>query len=519
MKQVPSRLLRPLALAVALIVALIAAGCGSGGSSSGSSSDAAAKPGGVIRVGMNAEPTTLNPSAEIESQAIWVGGQINETLFKYTEDSKIVPMLATGSKVSSDGLTWTFPIRKGVTFSNGHSMTAEDVVFSIDAARKSVNWTAFWEEIESVEAVTSSTVRIKTKKPVAAMVADLTHYSTGIVPKNYGGVSEKEFANHPVGTGPFMLKSWKRGREVTLTKNPHYWQPNQPPANEVVFLDIPDENSRLEQLRGGDLDAIVQPNWSSLKSLEESPDLSVTNQGMATASFISLNLNKPQFKDLRIREAISLAIDREGLVKAASEGFGEPAGSILPPAVPYWNQEIKPTAQDVAKAKELVAEAVKAGVDPNFTLELESGATAFEAEGQIIQQNLKEVGISIKLQPLDTSTLLERWLGGVADATLASNENGLPDPAEYISVSLGVIGKPNGAKTAPLEAKVAEANTELNTGKRKAMYYEIQEEMAEELQLIPLIYKPIIWGLQSNVTGFEVTPVSRIWLNKAGFTS
>jgi peptide/nickel transport system substrate-binding protein len=506
------------AISVALIAGLTVAGCGGGGSSS-SSRDAVAEPGGVIHVGMNAEPTTLNPSSEIELQAFWVSGQINETLFKYTEDSKIVPMLATGSKVSSDGLTWTFPIRKGVKFSNGQPMDAEDVVFSIDAARKSINWEGFWEEIESVEAVTPSTVQIKTKLPLAAMLADLTHYSVGIVPNNYGGVSEKEFAEHPVGTGPFMFKSWKRGQAVTLVKNPDYWRAEQPLAEEVVFMDIPDESSRLAQFRSGDLDAISQPNWSALSGLEQAPELSVKNPGMANASFISLNLKEPQFKDPRIREAINLAVDREGLVSAASADYGEPAGSILPPTVLYSDQNIEPTTQNIAKAKELVAEVAQSGVDPNFTLELESGAAAVEAEAQIIQQNLKEVGISVTLQPLDTSTLIERWLVGESEATLASNESGLPDPSEYMSVSLVVIGKPNGADTESMESKVADANAQLNADKRKELYYEVQEELAKELQLIPLIYKPTIWVIRSNISGFEVSPVNRIWLNKTGFTS
>jgi peptide/nickel transport system substrate-binding protein len=508
------------AILLTLVGSALAIGCGGTGSTSsrGESDVAEGVPGGVLRIAQLADPNSLTPSEVIGTAATEVSAQISEPLFKQNEEGKIVPLLATGYKRTADGLTWVFPIRKGVTFSDGKSLTATDVVFSLNAARKSPIYASYFEDFESVKALSPTSVQVRTKKPMAAMLADLTFYAAAIVPDNYGGVSEKEFAQHPVGTGPFVLKSWTHGQSVTLVKNPSYWDSTAPLLDEVVFSTVPDDNSRISQFRGGEVDLIGQPAWSQLKSLEQAPGVQVGNFGLYQVDTLVLNMNRPLFKDRRVREAVNLAIDREGVIAAALNGYGEPAGSFLPPTMPFTDQSIKAPAQDLNRARKLLAEAVQDGVDPSFTLTTFAGQAYGAAASQIVQQDLNEVGFKVELQPLDEAALIEESVSGNLDAQLIFYYAGLPDPSELTNLYIQSVSKPNGGRTQPLEELAGRASSELDLAKRQALYEQIQEAVAEELLLVPLDYAPAIWTMQEGVTGLEVNSIDTIWLNHTGFT-
>jgi peptide/nickel transport system substrate-binding protein len=509
--------------AVVAVVAFAVAGCGGGGGSGtggpgggGSTSDAA--PGGKLTIGQLGEAPTLAPAEIVESASVEVSTQINEPLYKQNEAGKIVPLLATGYKRSKDGLTWTVGVRKGVKFSDGKPMSADDVVFSLEAARKSPIWAGLWEEVESVKALSPSSVQIKTKKPMAALLSDLSSYSAAIVPDHYGGMTEKEFAQDPIGTGPFELKSWAHGRSLTLVKNAHYWQSGQPSVDEIVFTTVPDDSSRVAQMKSGALDIIGQPEFAQFDAFESTPGFSINEYGMFRVDVMSLNLKKPVFQNHLVREAINLAIDREGVVSAALFGHGEPANSFLPPTIEYADAAIKAPAQDLEKAKALLAEAVKEGVDPSFTLTTIAGMAYGQIAGQIIQQNLDEVGFNVTLQALDNATVTEQWLGGEATAVLSGYYGAIPDPSELSGFYLSAIAAPNGVETKSLEAIAADAATELDSTRRAALYSELQEKVGAELQQINIDFQPAVWVTQDQVTGLEVNSINTPWLNRTGFT-
>jgi peptide/nickel transport system substrate-binding protein len=265
-----------LVMAMLIPTTLAVGGCGGGGETGSSTGDAAAasaKPqaGGVLNVAQGPEVISLDPQVAIDPVSINVLSQIMEPLYKANAEGKIEPWLATKATTSKNELTWTFALRRGVKFSNGEPLTAEDVVFSIDSARKGANWGALFEAVAAVEAPSPSTVVIKVKHPLPAMEALLSSYSTVVVPKNYGGVSEKEFAADPIGTGPFVLGPRKHGSSLTLTANPGYWKQGEPYLEKVVFDNVSDDNSRVSQLQGGELDVISSPPFSQIAMLEQDP--------------------------------------------------------------------------------------------------------------------------------------------------------------------------------------------------------------------------------------------------------
>ena len=235
------------AAAALAVVPLVLAGCGAAagsGSGAGSGASGSSKPvdGGNLVIDRSNDAVSMNKTTTFDNSSIYVMEQIMEPLFTVSNNGKSVePWLATGYTVSPNKLTYTIKLRSGVKFSNGQPMTAADVKFSIDqdTATGSTGWGYINSAIKQVVAVNSSTVQIDLKYAWAPILADLSLFSNGIIPNNYGGESETAFYNHPIGTGPFEWDVWKKGQYIKLVKNPHYWQPGKPYLNSVSSTSSP----------------------------------------------------------------------------------------------------------------------------------------------------------------------------------------------------------------------------------------------------------------------------------------
>src|SRR5689334_23452664 len=244
-------------IAVSALAALTGCGGSSGsGSGSGSGTSAAAGTpvkGGDLVIARTADSQSMNNTTVFDNESIWVFEQIFQTLYTVTPNGKgVQPMLATSYKVSADKKTYTFTLRQGVKFSTGQPMTSADVKFSIDQARAAAKgWGYIDTAIKSVDAPTPSTVVVNLKYPWAPLLADLSLFSNGIVPANYGGKSETAFYNAPVGTGPFKWDYWHKGSALKLVRNTYYWEPGKPYLNSVTWTDTPSDNTRELQLKGG----------------------------------------------------------------------------------------------------------------------------------------------------------------------------------------------------------------------------------------------------------------------------
>jgi peptide/nickel transport system substrate-binding protein len=492
-------------------------GCG-GSSSNTSSSGAEAKPGGTLTIGLHQDPESLTPAESLTGQAMTVISQMNQTLFTTNEAGELKPLLAEKMTTSPDRLTSTIKLKSNIKFSNGQPMTSADVVFSIDAARKSTYYSSFYEKITNVSAPNPTTVVIKTKEPEPVLEEYLASWVSAIVPKNYGGVSGPEFSEHPIGTGPFKFKSWAHGESVAMVKNPNYWQSGQPLLNEVVFRILPEDNSRVAQMRGGELDAMEEPPFPQLPGLEQAGFKKSLSPKTLTQVLV-LNQNEPLFKNADIRKAIDVAIDRKGIVETAVKGEGEPAGSFLNPEMPLFDSSIAPPTQNTEEAKRLVAAAVKEGVNPSFTLITFSGEAYWSSASQIIQQNLNEVGFHVTLEPMDSTAALARLEESNFDVESSGYINSISDPSELTSYIISYVLKPSGADVTQLESDARRASVAEQPAKRREGFDKVQADVAAERGLISLSYLPLPWVLAPNVVGFEQTPLNLINLSKAGFSS
>ena len=195
--------------------------------------------GGNLVIARTADSQSMNNTTVFDNESIWIFEQIMQPLYTVTPNGKgVQPWLATSYTVSPDKKTYTFTLRKGVKFSNGKPMTSADVKFSIDQASAAAKgWGYINTAIKSVSAPSPGTVVVHLKYPWAPLLADLSLFSNAIVPANYGGQTENQFYQHPIGTGPFKWDYWHKGSALKLVRNPYFWQKGKPYVDSVTWTD------------------------------------------------------------------------------------------------------------------------------------------------------------------------------------------------------------------------------------------------------------------------------------------
>ena len=514
------------AAATLLIGAFVLVGCGGGGSSSGGSDTAGAgteesaapESGGTLTMAQGEEVTTLDPQLAILPAELNVVSQISEPLWRENTDGKLVPWLVEKVKTSQDEKVYTLTLKKGIRFSTGQEMTSADVLFTLEAARKSDYWESLLAGITKLEAPNPQTVVIANKEPAAELPTILSQWSFGIEPKNLSGKSTKEFASDPIGTGPFKLGPWKRGESLTLEKNPYYWQQGKPYLDKIEIKTVTDPNSRVSQLQGGQLELIYSPPWTQVEAIEASPETDFGEFPLGFLKVLQMNGQNPLFQNKKIREAVNISLDREGMVNAVLHGKGEPAGSFVPPPIEFHDPSLKAPEQDVEKAKELVAEAVKEGANPGFTLSLPNEDDFWVNGAQIVQQNLEEVGFKVKISKLDTSTWFENLETGKYDLATGFIYSAVPTPTEIFGGYNAFEGQFTKTDTTETEKLFSEALAEPDKAKRQQLYYELQEFVNNEQYVINVVYEPFAWAFRNSVQGLYVGNVGIPWLEDAGLS-
>ena len=510
-------------IAVGALAAL--AGCGgSSGSSAPAAASGAPVKGGDLVIARTADSQSMNNTTVFDNESIWVFQQIFQTLYTVTPNGKgVQPLLATSYTVSADKKTYTFTLRSGVKFSTGQPMTSADVKFSIDQASAAAKgWGYINTAIKSVEAPTPSTVVVNLKYPWAPLLADLSLFSNGIVPANYGGKTETQFYNAPVGTGPFKWDYWHKGSALKLVRNPNYWEKGKPYLNSVTWTDVPSDNTRELQLKGGQAQVDEFPAWSTVGSLKTTPGVTMNLFNSTRTDYLAFNELRKPFQDVHVRRAISLAVDRAALVKAVLFGNGKPAKSLFPPQVPYYQAATQGLQFDLTEAK---AEMAKSSVPHGFstTILVSSGFSDYLTIATILQSELKPLGINLKIQQLDPNTANTNQQSLKYDMTLTYWTMDIPDPDELATFG---VDPNSGAKSFftaynnPTVVKAThDAEQTLSTSARQDLYNTVQSDSASDAFMAFLYNSPYAYATTSSVHGFYVTPLGNyhlenVWLSK-----
>lgn len=503
-------MLRKTTTLLCLITAVAVGGCGGGDSSTATGP---ATSGGTLQLAQAADVTGFDQTTLVDNESIRVVSQITESLYRADDTGKLIPWLATGYEKSNGDKTWTFTLRDDVEFSDGTPLTADDVVYTLNRTLESAAWSFILTGVEKVSAPSPTTVEITTDKPSVALLAEVANFVNGVVPEDLGGKSEKEWAQDPIGTGPFMLDTWNRGTSVILKRNPNYWMADRPYLDEVVINAIPDSNSRISQLQAGQQNVSAAPPFSQINTLKGS-GFGVAESALARVDQLYINVDEEPFTDPQVREAIGLAIDREAIVKGALFGNGQAAKGFLAPSVtPDTN--LPDLVPDVAQATDIVSGLPASS--RKFSMIIASGDVLAKAEAQILQQQLNAVGFDVSLEPVDTAALTQDWQTSKFGALLTYTSSDIVDPSEVAGFYIGNAGLFTNAPTEELAGMITTADTTLDPADRAAQYDKIQESVNSENALMSLVVEPYIYGVQSDVTGFTVNPTGIYWLSDVGF--
>jgi peptide/nickel transport system substrate-binding protein len=505
-----------LALALLAAAGVAAAFAGKG------SSHSAATPqhGGSITIARIEDSQSFDKTNVFQNESIWLDEQIMEPLYTVTANGKSEkPWLATGYKVSNGGKTYTFTLRKGVKFSNGQPMTSADVKFSLDDARaQSKGWGFLDTAIKNITAPAPDTVVVHLKYKWAPFLADIALFANGIIPNHFAGQTRKAFYSHPIGTGPFMWDKRVVGQSVTFQRNPNYWQAGKPYLDSVTWTYVTDENTRALQLQGNQIQVDEFPPFNSIAKLQHTNGVTMTLFPSTRTDYLVMNEQYAPLADVHVRRAISYAIDRAAIVKSVLFGYGKPANSFLPPQVPFYSPNAGGLQFNMAKAK---AEMAKSKYPKGFKVSLlvGAGAQVESANGQILQNQLKQLGIDLSFKQEDTSTEFNDVEKQKYQLAFQYWTMDIADPDELVTFAVDPAGGAHSFYTDynnPTVIKDShQAQRETNVATRAKLYTKIQQLASQDAFMGFLYYSPFRYAYSSKLHGFNVYPLGNYHLEDA----
>ena len=514
-----------IAITLLLVLAVSAGLVGCGGSPQAQPKDTskdkpAPKPTKSVVFARASDSDNLDPVIQDGNPNIWIFNLVMEGLIRTTNDGKgIEPCLAEKWEFNQDKTALTFTLRKGVKFSDGTPVTVQDWVFSLDRARltKESPWQFSLEAVKEVKALDADHLQIVLKSPWAPILADLAMFNATVTSEAYfKKVGLEGFSQKPLGTGPFYFVEWKKGEHISLKKNPNHWQKDVPLVDEIKFVVVPEDNTRIMQLQGGTVDLIDAVPWSRIDEIRKDPNLQMVLAPSTSTTYLVLNNAREPFKKLKVRQALAYATDRDALVKTVLFGNGKVAVSFRPPDGPMYNDKLQPKPYDPVKAKQLLAEA---GYSKGFktTIMINPATIANVQIATVLKEQWAKVGIELNIIQYDGPTLSAKRRGSEYDVTTSGWTDDIVDPsqeAEYMCVSKTSKNFWTNWGNQEADGLAQQAKSEMDTAKQQKIYDRIQELVYNEVPLIPLYHTPYPVGMRKGITGFIQTPLGNYRFEK-----
>ncbi len=477
----------------------------------------AADAAGILKIGRHQDSTTLDPIFTIQNADIWVMNNMNSLLVRVNRDATDVePDLAESWDISADGLTYTFHLREGLMFSDGSPLKASDAKFSLERLRDAEGsvMAGMFSVMKSVEAPDDRTVVVTLNQPSAPFLAAMAMFAAAVLPEAAVSAAGAEFGNNPVGAGAFVLDEWKRGEYLRLKKNPHYWDAARVQLDGVEWVYIPNDNTRVLKLQAGEVDAIVFVPFNRVAELEGDANITVHLDPSSREDHMLINHAHEPLGDVRVRQALYHALDRQAIVDAVTFGYGKVANSFVPAGAMFYSADNPDYAFDPEKAKALLGEA---GVD-GLTLDLllTAGDSVHDQIGVIVKDQLAKVGVDVNLVKQEEGQQWESTVAGEYDISVNYWTNDIIDPDQ--KATFCVYGDDENKsyytsyKNPEVTRLVDQGRVELDRAKRAAIYADIQKIAKQDAHWIDLYYSPFRNASRSNVKGFFQSPMGRFML-------
>lgn len=506
------------------IFAILLAGCTSSPKSEGDqAAKATSKEGGTLVISSMIEPDTLDLT-----RSTWIDSTIAlmyDPLITLDNSGKIIPWLAESYNISEDGKIWTFTLRKGVKFHSGEPLNAEAMKYSIETMLKDSPVKSIMGPITKVDVVDEQTFKIIFSEPYAPFMSTVVRdLLTPIDPKRHKE-NPDNFGKNPSATGPIMFDKFERGQSVSYKKNPDYnWGgssvENKGPlhVDEVVFRFLKDDDTRILEFKKGTIQVLSDVPATYVGDLKKVSGVKIESSLGLGMEYLGMNNQNPMFRDVRVRQALAMAVDRDSINQVAHSGYAQPLFGPLPPTVPGYSEKIEGLvkgmyAKNLGKAKSLLAEVgykdsnkdgilVKDGKPFSFEL-MVTAEPAFQRIAQILQSQFREIGVDMKITITDIPTWEDRTKKGNYDMFLLYWSYNDP---EILNLAFGTKGTNRMHIDNPeLEKLLLKGSVVTNVEERMKVYEQAQEILVKETPWIPLFTPETLTATQ-GIEGFKLNP-------------
>jgi len=470
--------------------------------------------GGVVRVGVPGSAASFDPTVETIFEALWVMEHVYSNLIRVTPQMALEPELALAWESNETGDQWTVTLRDGVKFHDGSYFTSEDVVATFEHflnPESSSQYRSNITMVERVEATSPTEVVFHLSSPFGEFPETLSHYQAKMLPAG----KMNELATNPIGTGPYRLDSHVPGERTVLKRFDDFYDlEGQAFIDEIQYLAIPEEATKMAALTSGSVELVNEVQPTSLPIVQNAPGVVTTEIITGSHQPIAMDVTQSPFDDPRVREALKLVIDREGLVAVVLQGHGEPAADqVVPPSDPMYG-EIAIPGQNLDRARELLAEAGYAdGLD--LVLHTTPGRPGMLETALTFKDMAAGAGVNVEVvsHPVDafwadfwkkTPFFVSNWIGRPTAEMLLSQL--------YMCDSSGAEGK---WCNPAFDALIMEARATLDPDARRKILTEAQQILSDEGPVIVPYFRSYIAGASSRLQGFVPHPLRFLDLRRA----
>lgn len=455
-----------------------------------------------IIIGMQSKHTTIDQMEASNTQHNYMWRMMLDSLTHYNnETGEVEPSLATEWSTEDNGKSYTFSLRDDVTFHNGEAFKASDVVFTFYRMEGTTSCNSVFAMIESVEATDDYTVVITLNDANVDWPYMMTLPTAAIL-------SEKACADDPVdgpavGTGPWMLDSYEFGNFTKLVAYEENWR-GAPNAKSFTFKYVPDDSARLIALQNGEIDICQDPSNIELGVVEDDPNLDLISYQGGSLTYFAFNTQAEPANDENLRKAVAYGIDVDSLIAVAAEGYGTKGTSFW-----GWNEygyyDCGGYERDIEKAKEYLAKSYPNG---GATLEISISGSTRKTIAEMIQSQLKEVGIEVSINELDSAGISTSTTNGEHQSCIyGMGFNVFGDDVRRILQPGSAVNKAHYDSDEVMNL-LDEAIGEMDDASRKAMYQEIQEIIYEEVPYIPIYFADGFIAAKKGTGGIDIYPTS-----------
>ena len=471
----------------------------------------------VLVIAKAEDPPTADPGVEVSNNGYTLIFPVYERLVKYDgAKTDVIPELAESWTVAPDNLSWTFKLASGHMFDDGSPVDAAAVKYSFDRVRNlAAGPGEMFPTVKEVVVVDPQTVRFDLSAPFAPFLSALATSAGSIInPKAEehavdGDGAKAWLAEHSAGSGAFKIASWERNQQITLDPNSHY-SGKAPAFKQVVFKIVREMSSRRLQLENGDADLIEQVPVDQAEAMKASAAVSIQSNPSLYVVYLYLNNKKPPFDNPKVRQAISYAVDYQGIIDGIMQGQAEQMRGAVPDGMWGHDPQGMQYTYDPEKAKALLAEAGFSDLKVSYTYS--QADSAWEPVGLALQASLAEIGVTMEMKNVADTTKRELVAKGDYDIATGAWTPDFADPFMFMNLwfdptKMGAPGNRAFYENPKVTDLITKALATVDQKTREQLYIDAQKITNEDSPYVNLFQKNDIFAMRSSVKGYVYNPM------------